>query len=114
MARRTSPDSIVIVCLLPWLATLARGAVPGSSEPDGGPRYAHDPALTAHSPLHGNITKPQTRWSYSAGGRELLVWEWQGPATLSLPAIVDLDGDGVAQIIVQAADGTVHCVGSGP
>src|SRR5438309_6808833 len=41
-----------------------------------------------------------------------ILWQWQGPANLSLPAIADLDGDGSAQIIVQAADGTVHCVGS--
>ena len=43
-----------------------------------------------------------------------ILWEWQGSANLSLPAIADLDGDGLAQIIVQAADGTVHCVGSRP
>ncbi len=50
----------------------AGGATPGSGESDGWPRYAHDPALTARSPLHGKITKPEIRWSYSAGGRELL------------------------------------------
>src|SRR2546422_9734283 len=58
-----------------WLtpmAMLACEASPGSGESDGWPRYAHDPALTGRSPLHGNITKPQIRWSYSAGGRELL------------------------------------------
>ncbi len=47
-----------------------------------------------------------------SGGRVL--WEWQGPANLSLPAIADLDGDGGAQIIVQAVDGTVFCLGSRP
>jgi outer membrane protein assembly factor BamB len=47
-----------------------------------------------------------------AAGR--ILWEWQGPANLSMPAIADLDGDGLAQIIVQSADGTVHCVGSRP
>src|SRR5436190_4761569 len=67
-----TPEWVRVVCLLPWLAAPACAA-PGSGEPDGWPRYAHDPALTARSPLHGNITKPQTRWSYSAGGRELLV-----------------------------------------
>jgi outer membrane protein assembly factor BamB len=43
-----------------------------------------------------------------------ILWEWQGPASLSMPAIADLDGNGLAQIIVQSADGTVHCVGSQP
>jgi len=43
-----------------------------------------------------------------------LLWEWQGPANLSLPAIADLEGDGLAQIIVQAADGNVYCLGSRP
>ena len=43
-----------------------------------------------------------------------ILWEWQGPAKLSLPAIADLDGDGLAQIIVQTAEGTVYCVGSRP
>ena len=43
-----------------------------------------------------------------------ILWEWQGPADLSLPAIADLAGDGLARIIVQAADGTVHCVGPRP
>ena len=43
-----------------------------------------------------------------------ILWQWQGPANLSLPAIADLDGDGLAQIIIQAADGSVHCVGSQP
>ena len=62
-----------VVCLLPFLAAPVFGAVPGSTESDGWPRYAHDPALTARSPLHGNITKPQIRWSCSVGGRELLV-----------------------------------------
>jgi len=68
-----TPEWVRVVCLLPWLAALACGDLPGYGEPDGWPRYAHDPALTAHSPLHGNIAKPQTRWSYSAGGRELSV-----------------------------------------
>src|SRR6266536_6569888 len=69
---RTS-ELVRAVCWLPFLAAPVCGAAPGSTESDGWPRYAHDPALTAHSPLHGNITKPQIRWSYSVGGRELLV-----------------------------------------
>ncbi len=43
-----------------------------------------------------------------SGGR--LLWEWKGPAVLSLPAIADLDGDGRAEIAVQSADGVVHCL----
>ena len=68
-----TPEWVRIVCLLPWLAALAAAAAPGSGESDGWPRYAHDPALTARSPLHGNIVKPRTLWSYSAGGRELML-----------------------------------------
>ena len=40
-----------------------------------------------------------------------ILWEWQAPANLSMPAIADLDGDGFAEIILQAADGTIHCLG---
>src|ERR1041384_1203438 len=69
---RTS-ELVRAVCLWPFLAATVCGAAPGATEADGWPRYAHDPALTARSPLHGNITKPQVRWSYSVGGRELLV-----------------------------------------
>ena len=47
-----------------------------------------------------------------ASGR--ILWEWQGPANLSMPAIADLDDDGFAEILVQAADGSVHCIGSAP
>src|SRR5262249_20780896 len=39
-----------------------------------------------------------------------LLWEWTGPARLSMPAIADVDGDGLAEIVVQAADGTVYCL----
>lgn len=39
-----------------------------------------------------------------------ILWTWQGPAALSMPAIADTDGDGEAEIIVQAADGTVICL----
>ncbi len=37
-----------------------------------------------------------------------ILWTWDAPATLSLPAIADLDGDGRAEIAVQSADGTVY------
>jgi hypothetical protein len=39
-----------------------------------------------------------------------VLWTWQGPATLSLPAIADVNGDGLAEIIVQDARGTLHCL----
>src|SRR5437879_5177216 len=66
-----TPGWVRVVCSLPFLAALVCGAEPDSNETVGWPRYAHDPALTARSPLHGNVKKPQTRWSYSVGGREL-------------------------------------------
>jgi hypothetical protein len=40
-----------------------------------------------------------------------ILWEWEGPASLSMPAIADVEGDGFAEVIVQAADGSVHCIG---
>jgi outer membrane protein assembly factor BamB len=43
-------------------------------------------------------------------GRGRLLWTWKGPANLSLPAIADMDDDGLAEIIVQDSDGTVHCL----
>jgi outer membrane protein assembly factor BamB len=43
-----------------------------------------------------------------------LLWTWQGPAALSLPAIADVDGDGLAEIVVQDAAGTVHCLDAAP
>jgi hypothetical protein len=42
------------------------------------------------------------------GGRVL--WTWRGPGALSMPAIADVDGDGRAEIVVQSADGVVHCL----
>jgi len=43
-----------------------------------------------------------------------ILWEWQGPANLSMPAIADTDDNGLAEIVVQAADGSVHCIGPLP
>jgi outer membrane protein assembly factor BamB len=39
-----------------------------------------------------------------------VLWTWNGPAALSLPAVADVDGDGQAEILVQDATGTVHCL----
>lgn len=39
-----------------------------------------------------------------------ILWRWQGHAPLSLPAIADLDVDGKAEIILQSADGRIHCL----
>jgi hypothetical protein len=43
-----------------------------------------------------------------------VLWTWQGPAALSLPAVADVDGDGLAEIVVQDAAGTVHCLDAAP
>jgi len=50
------------------------------------------------------------------GGRTSgrLLWTWQGPAALSLPALADVDGDGLAEIVVQDAAATVHCLDAAP
>lgn len=39
-----------------------------------------------------------------------MLWTWQGPAALSLPAIADVDGDGLAEIVVQDANAAIHCL----
>jgi len=43
-----------------------------------------------------------------------VLWEWRGPAQLSMPAIADVDGDGLAEVILVSADGAVHCLDSPP
>ena len=39
-----------------------------------------------------------------------VLWTWTAPAQLSVPAIVDVDGDGLAEIVVQDASATIHCL----
>lgn len=39
-----------------------------------------------------------------------LLWTWEAPAALGLPAIADVNGDGRAKIVVQDAAGTVYCL----
>jgi hypothetical protein len=46
------------------------------------------------------------------GGR--ILWTWKGPADLSMPAIADLDADGLAEIVLKDADATIHCIDSAP
>ena len=70
MPRRARPG---VVCWSVLLPAAICSAAPNPGDSAAWPRYAHDPALTARSPLHGKITKPQTRWSYPVGGRELIV-----------------------------------------
>lgn len=56
-----------------------------------------------------------------AAGRTLIVitgdadsgrvlWTWEADGSLSLPAVTDVDGDGLAEILVQSATGTLHCL----
>jgi outer membrane protein assembly factor BamB len=46
------------------------------------------------------------------GNRETgrILWRFEAPAALSLPAIADTDSDGLAEIIVQSADGVVRAI----
>lgn len=41
-----------------------------------------------------------------------ILWEWEAAANLSMPAIADLDGDGLAEIVVQLADESIQCLDS--
>jgi hypothetical protein len=43
-----------------------------------------------------------------------VLWTWQGPAALSLPAIADVDGDSLAEIVVQDANATIYCLDAKP
>ena len=83
------------------------------------------PAPTCHRMVAADIDgRPGDELLYAAGSRLIaitgdrsagrILWEWQGPATLSMPAIADMDGDGLAEILVQAADGTVYCLAAAP
>ena len=40
-------------------------------------------------------------------------WTWQGPATLSMPAVADMDGDGMAEVLVMDEMGTLFCLDDG-
>ena len=46
------------------------------------------------------------------GNRESgrVLWTWSGPASLGLPAIADVDGNGWGEIVVQDANATVYCL----
>lgn len=44
------------------------------------------------------------------GQRGRILWTWQGPSALSMPAIADTDGDHLAEILLQSATGTVICL----
>jgi len=67
------PGKLTAMCFAASLSFQCAWVTAGSRESDAWPRYAHDGALTARSSLHGNIVKPQSRWSFSVAGRELLV-----------------------------------------
>src|SRR5439155_1587830 len=74
------------------------------------------PTPTCHRVVAANIDgHPGEELLYASGNKLVaitgdrsagkILWEWQGPAALGMPAIADIDGDGLAEIIVQAADG---------
>jgi outer membrane protein assembly factor BamB len=42
-----------------------------------------------------------------------LLWTWEAPADLAMPAIADTDADGLAEIILQSADAKIHCLDGG-
>ncbi len=83
------------------------------------------PAPTGPKVAAANIDgKPGDELLYPAGATLVVItgdrksghvlWTWQGPAALSMPAIADLDGDGLAEIVVQDAHGSVHCLAGPP
>jgi len=39
-----------------------------------------------------------------------IFWTWDAPASLSMPAIADVDEDGAAEIILQDANGVLYCL----
>ena len=39
-----------------------------------------------------------------------ILWTWDGPAELSLPAIADVDNDGKSEIVFQSSHGIIHCI----
>src|SRR2546423_13311583 len=107
-----------VLRLLPFLK-IAHGFA--ATESDAWPRHAHDGALTGRSLLHGNITKPQSRWSFSGAGRELLVeirsaqgkhrieFNVKSPLLKSdpnlvapKPAMLDLDGSGALRPAIES------------
>ncbi|MFV1968293.1 MAG: PQQ-binding-like beta-propeller repeat protein, partial [Pirellulaceae bacterium] len=79
------------------------------------------PTPTSHKCAAANIDGAGGDELLYAAGRELIaitgdrthgrvLWRWQAPAAVSLPAIADVDNDGQAEIVVQTADGVVHCI----
>src|SRR5216117_2627071 len=66
-----NPRVLIAMCfVVAWSCPCRRVSADST---DAWPGYAHDGALTARSSLHGNIVKPQSRWSFSVAGRELLL-----------------------------------------
>jgi hypothetical protein len=43
-----------------------------------------------------------------------MLWEWTGRARLSVPAIAGVNGNGLAEIVLQPADDRVYCLGPAP
>ena len=60
------------LCLLSLIAIPATGSCLLAAEDDW-PRYGRDGALTARSPLKGDIGSPRESWRFSVAGRELVI-----------------------------------------
>jgi hypothetical protein len=43
-----------------------------------------------------------------------VLWTWEGPTRLSMPAVADTDADGLVEIVLQGANATIYCLDAGP
>lgn len=79
------------------------------------------PAPTCPKVASANIDgRPGDELIYPAGNQLVVItgdrssgrvlWKWTSPASLSMPAIADTDGDGNAEIVLHNALGMIYCL----